>query len=467
MSHPNILLIHCHDLGRHLGCYGADSVVSPHLDELAAQGVRATSMFAAAPQCSPSRAALFTGRWPHANGVMGLTHRSFAWDLHPDEMHLAGLLRASGYRSELIGVHHESRAIGDDAIGERLGFDQVRTGGLAEVVAERGIDALHRFAGGSEPFYLQVGFQEPHRLPGTRDEDGVMGFLGEHLAPDTSRGVQVPGYLVDDDTARAELAELQGAIRAMDTAVGTVLTALDDLGLAEDTITIFTTDHGLALPRAKCSLYDPGLEIAFIVRWPAGGWSGGRSITGALSNIDVAPTLLEAVGLPGGSARAMQGESFAAALTGEDPAFGREHIFAEMTYHDYYDPRRCVRTDEVKLIANFSSAPGYMDPSQSWRRRCTPHEPSYAHEDYHPSLELYDLRNDPWEQHDLSEDPSRADLLADLSEQLFMWMQRTGDPLHDGPVGNPLAIATRDRLWASTLRDGATPDAADVPLNRS
>lgn len=467
MSRPNILLIHCHDLGRHLGCYGVDNVVSPHLDALAAQGVRATSMFAAAPQCSPSRAALFTGRWPHANGVMGLTHRSFAWDLHPEEKHLAQLLRAGGYRSELIGVHHESRAASDEVIAERLGFDRVRTGGLAEVVAERGVEALYRFARSDEPFYLQVGFLEPHRLPGHRDEKGVMGFLGDHLSPDTSRGVHVPGYLVDDDTARAELAELQGAIRAMDAAVGSVLRALDHLDLAEDTITIFTTDHGLALPRAKCSLYDPGLEIAFIARWPAGGWSGGSSITGALSNIDVAPTLLEAVGPPAGPGRTMHGESFAAALAGEQPTFGREHVFAEMTYHDYYDPRRCVRTDELKLIANFSSAPGYMDPSQSWRRRCTPHEPSYAHEDYHPSLELYDLRNDPWEQHDLAEDPSNFDRLADLSEQLFTWMQRTGDPLHDGPVGNPLATATRDRLWASTLRDRAAPDAPVMPLHRS
>ena len=96
MSSPNILLIHCHDLGRHLGCYGIGTVTSPSLDSLAAQGVRAESMFATAPQCSPSRASLFTGRWPHASGVMGLTHDSFAWDLHPGEQHIAEIDAALG-----------------------------------------------------------------------------------------------------------------------------------------------------------------------------------------------------------------------------------------------------------------------------------------------------------------------------------------------------------------------------------
>ena len=105
---PNILFITCHDLGRHLGCYGVPTVHTPELDRLAASGVRLTRAFATAPSCSPSRAAIATGRYPHANGVMGLAHPPFGWDLHPGERHLAQLLGDAGYDTHLFGFQHVS-----------------------------------------------------------------------------------------------------------------------------------------------------------------------------------------------------------------------------------------------------------------------------------------------------------------------------------------------------------------------
>ncbi|HLT61845.1 MAG TPA: sulfatase-like hydrolase/transferase, partial [Microlunatus sp.] len=153
MPRPNVLLIHCHDLGRHLACYGAGTVTSPNLDALAAEGVLAERMFATAPQCSPSRASLFTGRWPHSNGVLGLTHAPFSWDLHADERHLARWLGEAGYGTELVGMHHESRRTSDDELAATLGFDRVRTGGLVDEVVERGTEAIQRLAAADRPFY--------------------------------------------------------------------------------------------------------------------------------------------------------------------------------------------------------------------------------------------------------------------------------------------------------------------------
>ncbi|MBA8793119.1 arylsulfatase A-like enzyme [Friedmanniella endophytica] len=432
---PHVLLVHCHDLGRHLGCYDNPTVVSPHLDRLAGDGVRCTSMSAAAPQCSPSRAALFTGRWPHANGVLGLTHDHFGWDLHPAERHLGGLLAEAGYATELVGMHHESRRRPDDELAARLGFDRVRTGGLVDEVAARGEETVARLAAGDRPFYLQLGFTEPHRLPGSRDPEGVMGFLGDHLEPDTERGVAVPPWLVDDAGARTEVAELQGAIRAMDAGVGRVLAALGASGVADDTVTIFTTDHGLALPRAKCSLYEPGLAVAFLVRWPAGGWTGGRQVDAPLANVDVVPTLLDLLGLdPAGPQR--HGISFRGLLDG-GPAV-RERVYGEMTYHDYYDPRRSVRDRRWKLIANFSSAPAFMDPSQGTVRRCTAAPTDHPWTTYHPPVELYDLLEDPLEVHDRADDPDCREERDRLAAALRDWMAATGDPLLDGAVTSPL-----------------------------
>lgn len=442
---PNIVVMHCHDLGRLLGCYGNPTVHTPHLDAFAADGIRFDGMFAAAPQCSPSRAALFTGRWPHANGVLGLTHNEFAWDLHPGERHLGGILREAGYRSVLLGVHHESRTLPDQEIAEQLGFDLVdKSEVLADPVADRGIAHLSELAAGEKPFFLELGFFEPHRIPGRRDPHGVQGFLGNHVEPDDSRGVAVPPYLLDTEAARTELAELQGAVRHMDAAAGRVLAHLDELGIADNTLVIFTTDHGLALPRAKCSLYDPGLEVAFIARYPRRGWTGGRVHDELLSHTDFVPTLLELLQRPADDD--LHGRSFLPLLDGGQPYTPHAEVYGEMTYHDYYDPRRCLRTRTHKLIANFSSAHAFMDPSQSWHRRCIPRVQIAGPKSSHAALELYDLRADPAELNDLAGDPEQAELLADLSRRLYAWLRRTEDPLLHGAITSPLHIKTAGLL---------------------
>ncbi|HVX44806.1 MAG TPA: sulfatase [Mycobacteriales bacterium] len=432
---PNVLLLHCHDLGRFLGSYDIRTVRTPVLDALAADGVRFRDAFCVAPQCSPSRASLFTGRYPQHTGVLGLTHSYFGWDLNASEQHLAGRLHEQGYATALLGVHHESRRLADGDVAARLGFDHVRTEGIAPVVAARAVEQLTGFAAGGRPFYLQVGFSEPHRMPSKRDEHGTMGFLGEHIEPDSRSGVTVPPHLVDDAGSRAEMAELQGAVATMDSAVGEVLNALHRLDLEQDTIVIFTTDHGLALPRAKCSLYDPGLEIALIVRAPGAGWTGGRTVTGLVSNVDIVPTILEQAGIPVPSD--LDGQSLEPLISGDTA--GREHVFGQMTYHDYYDPRRCIRTANHKLIVNFSSAPFFMDPSQSWRPRSTAAGlDERAFIPYHPPVELYDLHADPVELTNLAENSEYAGIRAELLALLGDWMRATQDPLLAGSVTSPM-----------------------------
>jgi N-sulfoglucosamine sulfohydrolase len=440
-ARPNIVVLHCHDLGRFLGCYGHATVTSPNLDGLATSGIRLADAFGTAPQCSPARASLFTGRWPHANGVLGLTHANFGWDLHPGEQHLAGRLRAAGYQTVLEGTHHESRRLPDWQVAQRLGFDQVDSSGFAADVAQRALRDLDAAGDDARPFYLQVGFEEPHRLAGSRDAPGVTGFLGDHLEPDWTNGVWIPPYLHDSASAREEIAELQGAIRHMDEAAGTVLNGLRERGLEEETLVVFTTDHGLALPRAKCTLYEPGLQVAMLARYPARGWGGGRSIgDGMVSHLDLVPTVLELLELP--QDPSLHGHSLVPMFDGL-PYDRRRLVFGEMTHHDYYDPRRSVRTPRFKLIANFSSAPAFMDCSQSWSPRCNPVANPL---DSHPPLELFDLADDPDELTNLADRPEYAATMAELAVALLDWMRTTGDPLLQGAVTPPLHRMTLEQL---------------------
>jgi len=428
---PNVLFLHCHDLGQHLHCYGVDGVQSPNLDRLAAEGVLFENHFATAPQCSPSRASLFTGRYPHSNGVMGLTHADFAWDLNPGERHAGQILAAAGYACAGVGVIHETRSG-----GKRCGFVDYSPVSTAKEMADTVIERLKEFARlADKPFYLQAGCVEPHRLPqadGTADQ----GFLGGRLAADTSRGVTVPPYLRDTEGTRTELAELQGAIRHMDEHMGRVLAALRELGLEENTLVVFATDHGIAMPRAKCSLYEPGLRTAFILRYPRReGWHGGIRHKQMVSNIDCLPAILDLAGVP--IPAALQGRSLAPLLDGRSYT-ERDRIFGEITWHDYYDPRRSIRTGDHKLIVNFSSAPAFMDPSQSWRPRADTVVPANHALAYHPAYEFYDLTGDPWEQKDVSKESAYAPVIEQLRKELAAHLQSTRDPILNGAVTGPL-----------------------------
>jgi N-sulfoglucosamine sulfohydrolase len=423
MAHPSILFFTCHDLGQHLGCYGQPTVSSPALDAFAASGVRFARSFCTAPQCSPSRASLHTGRYPHSAGVLGLAHAPYGWRLDPRERHIAHLLGAAGYSTTLVGMQH----LIERGSAYELGYERVLPVAPADEEASATIPLLREFAAADRPFYLEVGFEEPHR---PYDFGGAQ--------PDDSRGVAVPPFLPDAAESRADFAAFQGSIRQMDGGVGRILHALDELDLSDSTCVIFATDHGMAMPRAKCTLYDPGIEIALLWRWPAGGVAGGRVIDDLVSNVDVTPTLLEGLGLP--PPPNVQGQSFWATLSSTSAAAAararRSEIFAEKTFHTYYEPMRAIRTDRYKFIVNFEVSTLVDVPGDI---RESPIYPLMLRQlnDVRPPIELYDLQADPWEQRNLADAPELASIQADLRQRLLRWMADTDDPLLQGPVASP------------------------------
>lgn len=432
---PNLIFIDCHDLGRHLGCYGRTAVPSPTLDGLAADGVQFDSAFCTAPQCSPSRAALYTGRHAHDVGMLGLAHPPFDWKLHEDVRYLASYLQEAGWRTHHVGVQHVIRDTPENV--RSLGFDHHDAAHAeADVAAQAAVDVVSAAEG---PFFLNVGFLEPHR--------DRIGLFKDH-PPQAEQGVDIPPYLPDSPAAREELADLQGAIAALDRGVGRILDALSQRPDADDTWVIFTTDHGLAMPRAKASMYDAGIGVALLMRWPGRGLTGGRRITALTSHVDLVQTVLEGLGIAAGD-RGLHGRSLWPLLTGSGSQ-PNDMVYAEKTFHTAYEPQRAVRTETHKLIVNFEV--DIMNiPGDVLRSPITAEMVDEIVQE-RPPLELYALEDDPQERNNRIGDPALAEVEAELKGALVDWMRRTNDPILDGPIPSPYHDAARTALGLDALR---------------
>ncbi len=430
-TRPNVLLIHCHDLGRYLGCYGVD-VETPAVDRLAADGALFENHFVTAPQCTPSRGSLMTGRYPHVNGLMGLAHTH--WELDEGERIVTHYLSDAGYETHLFGLQHISQDT------DTLGYDHIHSEGnlypgvspsvhqanrarnVSSVVAsflERG--------GFEDPFFASVGFFECHRV---EEKTGRFGFDADHYDADDPDNVRPLPYLPDRRGVRRDLAEMRGMVTAIDDGVETIRAALEDAGLADETLVIFTTEHGLAFPRAKGSCYDAGLEAALVVSYP-GVIDGGDRYEELLSNVDVLPTLLELIGLE--VPDDLDGQSFLPLATdGEyEP---HERLFAEMTWHDEYNPVRAIRTERYKYVRNFWQLPRVYLARDVFASEAGREVREAYTAPYRPYEELYDLRATPQEDENVALEPRYQDVRTELSRQLHEWMVETDDPLLEGPI---------------------------------
>jgi N-sulfoglucosamine sulfohydrolase len=415
-SRPNILYIHSHDSGRFIQPYG-HAISTPNMQRLAEEGTLFRRAFCCAPSCSASRSALLTGQSPHSNGMNGLTHRGFA--LHDYSHHILHTLRDVGYTSTLCGVQHITADI------PKIGYDNVlsQPKGTGTAAAE----FLHNAP--SEPFFLSVGFFDTHRPypePGS-DED--------------ERYTLPPPPFPDTPETRHEMACYKASARRYDVGVGQVLDALDEAGLAENTLVINTTDHGLEFPNMKCTLFDHGIGVMLTMRGP-GGFNGGKVCDSLVSQVDIFPTICDLleIGLP----ERLEGTSLMPVIRGEVNEVNDE-VFAEVTYHASYEPQRTVRTDRWKYIRRYGdkttpalpncgdSVSKTMWMDNGWASQTVDAE------------QLYDLMFDPAEMNNVADDPALCEVLCDMRRRLDGWMKRTNDELQSGyfvaPTGSKINYA--------------------------
>jgi len=419
-SSPNILIFITHDTGRHLGCYGRGPD-STNLNKIAAEGVMFTRAYCTAPQCSPSRASLLTGRCPHTHGLTGLVNRGFQRDESIPT--LPDVLGEAGYTTHLFGFQHETRN------PETSGYQDIhhlrgknRCVDVVPMVREF-LDSRSKH---DKPFFASVGVTETHR---------------QFPRAESCRGeIIVPAYLPDVPDVQQDIMDLNADVERVDDAIGAIWNALQCNKLVENTIFIFTTDHGIAFPGAKSTLFEPGIEISLILHGPKnyadGILGGGKTIDSLVSNMDLLPTILELCGLKDKIPAGLEGKSLLPVLRSETESL-HDSLFYELTYHAGYDPMRGIRTGDYKLIKNYESGnrtyyfARNVDGSPS---RDYLIENSDYFRDPRPEIFLFNLTNDSDERKNLAGSPDHAQIQDDLLNKLNVWMEETNDPLLAGKV---------------------------------
>lgn len=418
MRRPNILMITCHDIGQHLGCYGVDSVQTDNLDKLASKGVRFENFYSTSAVCSPGRCSLHTGRYPQSNGLMGLTHAPWWWKLNDGERHSAEILGDLGYETYLIGFNH----IGD---AKRLGYENALSEhNRATESVEAARTLIQAAKTRKRPFYAKVGFTEVHRQ-----------FTH---GSDTAKGVFVPPWLMDTKDMRDDLAAFQATIKYFDERVGEILDTLEASDVAENTVVIMTSDHGIPYPGAKWTVRKAGIETPFIVYQPGTVLAGGKVFKEIMSNVDVLPTILDF--LEADIPENIQGHSFLSFINGKSNKPPRTQAFAQYSPEMKRDNlSRCVITDRYHLIRYFEAGREVDYPVDVHPQTFANHQQRCKTKGMaaRPFAQMFDIKDDPYELNDIGSRKEYAAVVGELSESVLGWMKSVKDPLLEGPLKTP------------------------------
>jgi N-sulfoglucosamine sulfohydrolase len=468
-ARKNVVLFVTDDQSPDLGCYGNDAIRTPNMDALAADGTLFKHAFCTTASCSASRSVILTGLHNHANGHYGHQHSYHKFNSFANIVSLPVYLSGAGYRTARCGKYH----VAPEYVYK---FDQTIPGNSRspKVMADNCKDFFSEES--DKPFFLYICTSDPHRGGGTATElpykpnrfgnlrPGTKGYPGIKEDIYEPSKVNVPGFLPDTPTCRAEIAQYYQSVSRIDQGLGQLFRNLKDAGQWEDTLFIYISDHGIAMPGAKTTLYEGGMHAPCIVRNPYEKKRGVKNnalvswvdlvpsildFSGVLeSNGRVAPTVLKTLksrSIPGEQRTrhpggVFHGRSFIPIL-GNEETKGWDEVYASHTFHEItmYYPMRVVRERRYKLIWNIAHDLPYPFASDLWaaptwqaqykQGMSAPYGKktvrSYIHR---PEFELYDIQTDPHEGKNLAESPGHLETLARLKSKLKTFQQKTGDP---------------------------------------
>ncbi len=413
---PNIIFIIADDLTfRDLSCYGGENVSTPHIDSIADEGMKFSRCFQASAMCSPTRHNIYTGLYPVKSGAY--PNSTLAYEGTKSVAHYLGNL---GYRVGLTGKRH----IYPESV---FPFEY-----LAEST-EPDLAALKDFLGrtSEQPSCTFICFNEPH-TPWTKGD-------ASQFNPDK---LVLPPNFVDTPTTRKHLTKYYAEVKQLDDSVGEVISLIDQLNMRDNTLLIFVSEQGIAMPFAKWTCYESGLQSAFLARWP------GKIEAGSLSHamieyVDILPTFIEVAG--GRPEPLLEGESFMPVLLGQRNRH-KDFVYALQTTRgitngsDHYGIRS-IRSDRYRYILNLTPDTPFQNNLTENKGGWTEFWPTwvekgksdaFAKETVHryqwrPAEELYDVINDPFELNNLADQKNLRGIKNDLRLRLLRWMDEQGD----------------------------------------
>lgn len=432
-KHPNILFLIADDWSfPHAGVYGDQVVRTPTFDRLAAEGALFTNAYTASPSCSPSRASILLGRYPHQNAAGGNLWSEFP-NAHPTYVQI---LENAGY---FTGATRKGWGPGDH---RATGFEHNPAG---KSFADFAAFLKEREPG--TPFTFWFGSSDPHReyVANTGIQAGMK-----------LEDVVVPGFFPDNDCVRNDILDYYFEIERFDRECGQLIAMLEEIGELDNTIIVMTSDNGMPFPRAKANLYDYGTRMPLAIRWPEK-VKAGTVIHDFVNFVDFAPSFVEAAGL---SQNSMSGQSLWPLLAGKKQDRGQ--VFLERERHanvrkgDLSYPMRAVRNQDYLYIWNpmpernpagdptvHQSVGQYGDVDHSITKFLIMAMEGKAEAGQldlfqlsfglRPEEELYDVKKDPYQLHNLADDPAFAEVKIALRQQLIAWMEETNDPRFENP----------------------------------
>lgn len=464
---PNILWLVAEDLGPYIPAFGDSTIETPNLDRLAHEGVRYTNVFSPSGVCSPSRAALATGMYPTRIGAHNMQIGNIPAQFRSNPQIMAFIQK---YMPEGLDPYEVVPPPEVKLHAEYLRREGYYTTNnwkedyqfAAPVTAwdESSQTAHWRNRPEGAPFFSIFNFMVTH-------ESQIWEKANDSLWVESDLEVPIPPYLPDTDVVRTDIRRMYSNIKEMDDQVGHLLHQLEEDGLLENTIVVWYTDHGGSLPRQKRLLYDSGLRVPMMIRFP-GGQDAGKTDDRLISFIDFKPTLLSISGIE--PPAYVDGQAFLGRYKAQE---SRRYIHAAADRFDEHRDRiRAVRDDRFKYLRNLNTDQGYYLPLSFREQMPTMQEllrlrdaglldeaQSQWFRTEKPQEELFDTEADPHELHNLAGDPAYADILAELRAECDRWMAATGDK------GAILETELVSQMWPGRVQPVTSPPTIEQEGN--